>query len=401
MTARSASVSGLPMNIHHSHSSNNPPMIAASSLPSQGFMGPVHPHVPVMLPSTPGPYPLSSAAFSFSSGGLVSLPAAQLWREMKDCLLHMTEIVKRLDVDLNLLRTDDHTHHPHHSQHAHQPQHIPIMPHSPMYHQTHAPHPHHAPNLYQQHGVVVPFGANGDDSVLLRRRFGLGVSDFVKAVIVISTLVRHLSSGSSRSGSVSVNSAEATSRIMTTTAAPMSSSASSSSMVLSTSPSNSRARSGSGADISTMNSMTSTMSSSTTQSTNAADVPQASASSAASLSASASTSSIASGATTVASSDRMAHIQHLSQSRPPQQTSRYPQPQQQQPEVFSRLVVSNVSSLTKITKELTMRMPRSSFRDYLLSSSGGGGGSNGGNGVYGGYGPVGTSILAMRKGSLI
>jgi hypothetical protein len=116
-----------------------------------------------------------------------------------------------------------------------------------------------------------------------------------------------------------------------------------------------------------------------------------------------------------------------------------------QTEIFSRLVMTNVSNLTKITKELTVRMPRSSFRDYVLSqqtfgssssasavavastgpggaggatgghfgmitSAGGGGIPNGGATAHGGaggygygfgYGPAAASILAMRKGSLI
>ncbi|KAF9357876.1 RAM signaling network component [Mortierella sp. AD094] len=226
MTARSASVSGLPSSSYHTISSGGPPHIAASSLPSQGFMssGSIHPHLPLGYgqPSTPGLYSSGPSSFPFPSGGVAAMPASQLWREMKDCLLQMTEIVKRLDLDLTMIKTDDQSCHPHFQQHSYQYQHGQFQSHSQMLHQGHALHPHqqhqqqqqqyHGSSPYQQHGIVqLGSGPGNDEAGILRRRFGMGVSDFVKSVVVISTLVRHLSTSSTSPTS---------SRITATTTAP-------------------------------------------------------------------------------------------------------------------------------------------------------------------------------------
>ncbi|KAG0298730.1 RAM signaling network component [Dissophora globulifera] len=427
MTARSASVSGLPSGPHYSHTTNPTPLIGASSLPSPGFMGgnSIHPHMAVghQPPTTPGYPPSSSSTFPYSSGGIVPLPASQLWHEMKDCLLQMTEIVKRLDLDLTMLRTDDYLHSFHQQNHSYQQG--QFQPHSQMHFQNHAPHPHqlqqHGPSPYLQQSVV-QLASGSEDPNILRRRFGLGVSDFVKSVVVISTLVRQLSSSSSgisKSGSGSAMSSDAGIR----TIGPPTSVGG-----LSTSPSASRTRSGSGVDMSGIN-IPAGVSQSLLSSAHATDLTPNSTAATPSL-ASMSASSSASGAAITASPEKAGQLQSQSSAATQQQSfsrqnssqlPKYPlhsQTQQQQqhssqqPEIFSRLVMTHVSNLTKITKELTVRMPRSSFRDYLLSSSAGGGmmgvasggitATNGGGGSYGfGYGPAGASILAMRKGSLI
>ncbi|KAI7817205.1 RAM signaling pathway protein-domain-containing protein [Gamsiella multidivaricata] len=443
MTARSASVSGLPSSTHHGLSSSSTPFAAASSLPSQGFMGvtSIHPHLPVGHPQATltGLYP-SSMSFPFASGAIAPLPASQLWREMKDCLLQMTEIVKRLDLDLTMLRTDDYSFHPHHQHLSQQYQHGQLSQYSQIHHQNHVPHPHqqqpqqsqqlsqqqqfhHGSAPHQQYSGIQP-GYGADDPNILKRRFGMGISDFVKSVVVISTLVRQLSTSSastSRSGSGSAAAGDTSSKITANATAGVASS--SSSTALSTSPSAPRARSESGADGSNLSTPTAAAVSSAIT-TDVSLNPTAATPSYVSISASSS----ASGAGIISSPEKSAQLQshsgsshQLNHRQPQSQSSKHSQPhQQQQPhqqsEIFSRLVMTNVSNLTKITKELTVRMPRSSFRDYLLSSSAGGGlgggpggapggGTavpNGGNGSYGvTYGPAGSSILAMRKGSLI
>ncbi|KAF9111655.1 RAM signaling network component [Mortierella sp. AM989] len=426
MTARSASVSGLPSSSFHGLSTGGPPNVAASSLPSQGFMssGSVHPHLGYGQPGTPGLYSSTSSSFPFPSGGIAALPASQLWREMKDCLLQMTEIVKRLDLDLTMIKTDDHSYHPHFQQHSYQHQHGQFQSHSQTSHQGHILHPYqqqqqqqyHGSSPYQQHNIAqIGSGPSNDESGILRRRFGMGVSDFVKSVVVISTLVKQLST---------ISTGPTSSKPTTTATAVAVPSSSSPSPSLSTnahstSPSASRTRSGSAADGSglgtpTVTNISSTLSSSvsaTEISPSTYSTLTAAGASATPSSTSLSTSSSGAGVTMTASPEKTAHMQGQSHRQNQNQLTKHPQ---QHAEVFSRLVMTNVSNLTKITKELTMRMPRSSFRDYLLSSSsvptssssaGGGimGVPNGINGSsYGfGYGPAGASILAMRKGSLI
>ncbi|KAF9435762.1 RAM signaling network component [Entomortierella beljakovae] len=402
MTARSASVSGLPSNSFQTTSSVGTPTAAASSLPSQGFMGTnsVHPHLPQGhgLPTTPWLYSSSSSSFPFPTAGVVHLPAAQLWREMKDCLLQMTEIVKRLDLDLTMIKTDDHLYHPHSNHHLYHHQHGQFHPHTQISHQNHIYH-------NQQHGAP-QLGARSttDDIVMLRRRFGMGVSDFFKSVVVISTLIKQLSTNIT-----SPTSSRATSA---TTAVIASSSSSSPSLSTNNPPSSPlvpRTRSGSAVDSSSLNTPTShTNSVLPTSAIGTEILPNLYSTACASITPpSLSASSSAAGAALHASPEKLT----TSQSRQNQSTKPTSQSQQQGSDVFSQHVMTNISNLTKITQELTVRMPRSSFRDYLLSSSSAGGGMgagivgipNGGNiGSHGfGYGPAGASILAMRKGSLI
>ncbi|KAF9167600.1 RAM signaling network component [Actinomortierella ambigua] len=104
-----------------------------------------------------------------------------------------------------------------------------------------------------------------------------------------------------------------------------------------------------------------------------------------------------------AAGSRPTGAESLSQSQPqqpqqpqPQQQQQQPQQPQQQPEVFSRLVLTSVSSLTKITKELTLRLPKSSFRDMMMSQGGGASGGIGGGNSGGGAG--GMSLLGHALG---
>ncbi|KAG0012756.1 sterol homeostasis protein [Entomortierella chlamydospora] len=365
MTARSASISGLPSSSYHTISSSGPPHMAASSLPSQGFMssGSFHTHLPLGYgqPSTPGLYSSGSTSFPFPSGGVAAMPASQLWREMKDCLLQMTEIVKRLDLDLTMIKTDDQSYHPHFQQHSHQYQYGQFQPHSQILHQGHTLHPHqqhHGSSSYQQH--------SNDEAAILRRRFGMGVSDFVKSVIVISTLVRHLSTSSTNPASKIA--------AATTAQAPSSSSPPPSTNAFSTSPSAPRTRSGSAADNPSHSTPPVTNVNPTlTSSASATDISSSSYSTVTAVSAATppstytSASSLSAGATSAVSPEKATQLQSQGHRQNQNQLAKHSQ--QQQPEVFSRLVTNNVSILTKITKELTVRMPRSSFRDYLLSSS--------------------------------
>ncbi|KAG0282144.1 RAM signaling network component [Linnemannia gamsii] len=460
MTARSASVSGLPSSSQQALSSHHSSAFVASSLPTQGFLsqGLVQPH-----------------HYGSQASGLsvTHLPASQLWREMKECLLQMTEIVKRLDLDLTMIRTED-GHHPH----AHQPhQHGHFLPHHQQQHQqNHTPHPHQASGsnaLQTQYGQQHGAGTNLDDPNILRRRFGMGVSDFVKSVVVISTLVRQLSSTASvttsagRSGPGSgfagdgANNSNNNSR--TTTMTTVTTAMTSSTTILSTSPSaprNGSALVGENSNLTTPTTTGATLYSSASHTNDMTTTPPSKAATPQSGSSSIPGSSSATnlGAMSMTGSpDKMSSSMHQptrfqtgnSTTSTTQQQHHQVQQQQSggQTEIFSRLVMTNVSNLTKITKELTVRMPRSSFRDYLLSqqtfgssssasaasaasagatgpggvggatgghfgmiTSAGGGVPNGGAAAHGGaggygysfgYGPAAASILAMRKGSLI
>ncbi|KAG0253205.1 RAM signaling network component [Mortierella polycephala] len=435
MTARSASVSGLPSNSHHGISTGYAPSSLASSLPSQGLIGPssVYPYNysgGQQQPMTPGLYSGLHSSFPLpSSGGSTPVSASHLWREMKDCLLQMTEIVKRLDLDLTMIRTDDYAYLQHHQHHSSYPQQHHHQHYGQYSFHHHIPHPHqlqqqqqqqqqHGHGSHQQHGVV-----GSDDTNILRRRFGMGVSDFVKSVVVISTLVRQLSSTSSSSnaarsnGSVSTPTltGEVTSKVAASSTAIVTAT---SSGVPAASPTAPRARSGSGVDIPSFTTPTSVSASSTVNATDLSLGSNVGPPLPASLEKSQRSQAGQAGQAGQQSQQAQSQNQHQHQHhnhlpRNPQQPQQ--QLSQQQPEIFSRLVMTNVSNLTKITKELTVRMPRSSFRDYLLSSSssstnlisnasagGGVGGSGSNHGTYGyGYGPVGASILAMRKSSLI
>ncbi|KAF9298724.1 RAM signaling network component [Mortierella antarctica] len=458
VTSRSASVS---VGSSGGYVSSNHGTLSSSSLPTQGFLsghGP-HPHFQSshppshLQPGTPGQYSSSPIAYPFVAGNTLNLPASQLWREMRDCLLQMTEIVKRLDLDLTMIRTEDHhpLHHHHHQNHLNHHH----VHHSAYHHPHHHTHGREGPHPYQ-HGVP-PHNLSGpseSDSNALRRRFGMGISDFVKSVVVISTLVRQLSSTGSRSGAGSggtgsfiMGPGDVTTTISTTTTTTVS---------ISATPRVGSAGSGESNHLSPV-----------TGSSNGL-MPESSPESKVS-STSMSASSSTTGLALTASPEKALGSSSYGQqpSHPPSHPYQHPltryqsQPslllaqqhkdqQQQQPEIFSRLVTTNVSNLTKITKELTMRMPRSSFRDLMLPQSSpsahpintsssstslspsgggatGGGGSmmshtnsfagagigsgatsssNGGLGGYGSgsgysYGPAGASILALRKGSLI
>ncbi|KAF9329238.1 RAM signaling network component [Podila minutissima] len=461
VTSRSASVS---VGSSGGYVSSNHGTLSSSSLPSQGFLsgqGP-HPHFQSshppshLQPGTPGQYSSSPIAYPFVAGNTLNLPASQLWREMRDCLLQMTEIVKRLDLDLTMIRTEDH--HPlHHHHQNHLNQHH--VHHSAYHHPHHHTHGREGPHPYQHgvppHNLSVP---SESDSNALRRRFGMGISDFVKSVVVISTLVRQLSStgprsgaGSGGTGSFIMGPGDLSTTISTTTTTTTTT------VSMSATPRVGSAGSGESNHLSPV-----------TGSSNGL-MPESSPESKVS-STSMSASSSTTGLALTASPEKAVGSSSYGQqpSHPPSHPYQHPltryqsqtslllaqqhkdQQQQQQPEIFSRLVTTNVSNLTKITKELTMRMPRSSFRDLMLpqsspsahpiitsssstslSSSGGGamggGGSmmshtnsfagagigsgatsslNGGLGGYGSgsgysYGPAGASILALRKGSLI
>ncbi|KAF9091416.1 RAM signaling network component [Mortierella sp. AD031] len=434
MTVRSASVSGLPsISQQAALSSYHSSAFVASSLPSQGFLS----QGSTLLHHGPQASGLSVA----------QLPASQLWREMKECLLQMTEIVKRLDLDLTMIRTEDPHHHlAHHAHH-----HAQLPPHHQQYQQNHTPHPHQAsgPNSVQpQHGQQHGAGAGSDDPNILRRRFGMGVSDFVKSVVVISTLVRQLSSTASaagRSGSGSnlvgdgSNSNGHNFRTMTSNTTTT---VTTTATILSTSPSAPRAGSATAGDSSNLT--TPTTAGVTLYSSSHANDMNTTPTYKAATPLSGSSIPTSSSATNLGAMSSM-----MMMAGSPEKMTRFQQQQQQQQhnsssqtEIFSRLVMTNISNLTKITKELTVRMPRSSFRDYLLSQQtfggssslattastaghfglitsagggvgpngtgaggvGGGGGAHGGGGGYGysfGYGPATASILAMRKGSLI
>ncbi|KAF9989200.1 RAM signaling network component [Mortierella antarctica] len=428
MTARSVSVSGLPSTTNQhgpastSSSNFNSVSYAASSLPPQGLVGPNSGHQhsiqhSIQQPMTPGLHSATLSSYPFPANGGAAPMTAQLWHELRDCLLQMTEIVKRLDLDLTMIRTDDHPTHFHPHQQNQQQQHLyqqhqqhhhtQFAPHHNGYQQNHIPHPHQMQQSSSTHGAVNS-GFGPDESNILRRRFGLGVSDFVKSVVVISTLVRQLSSSSNRSNGSGSGSGSAIMASSTTTTVTSTSSVA----VLSTSPSAMRTGSvsNSGPDVAAT---------SMTHGNSDMFQDQKRTITPGSISASSS----ASGSALTASPEKI--VQSQQSQHPSQQHghphqhyqhhSRHTQPQQQQqqhPEVFSRLVMTNVSNLTKVTRELTVRMPRSSFREYLLSTSSSqpsfnfvagssaGGGTGHGPGSFG-YGPVGASILAMRKGSLI
>ncbi|KAG0373641.1 RAM signaling network component [Mortierella sp. AD032] len=457
MTARSASVSGLPSSSQQTHSSYHSSAVVASSLPAQGFLsqGTMQSHH-------------GSQATGLS---VAQLPASQLWREMKECLLQMTEIVKRLDLDLTMIRTEDLHYNQSHQFHHHGQ----FPPHHQQYQQNHTPHPHQASgqnSTQSQHGHHGA-GTSSDDSNILRRRFGMGVSDFVKSVVVISTLVRQLSSTASvtatsgryGSGSSLVGDGSGSNNnSRTTTMTTVTTTTSSSTTILSTSPSAPRTGSvlaGDSSNLTTPTTTGATLYSSASHTNNDMTTTTSTPSSKAATPQSGSSIPGSSSATNLGammmtgSPEKMLSSMHnstRSQSGNGTSTTSTQQHQVQQhsnnsgsqTEIFSRLVMTNVSNLTKITKELTVRMPRSSFRDYLLSqqtfgssssaaaaaaaasgatggghfgmitSAGGGvvpngmgavaahGGSNGaGYGYSFGYGPAAASILAMRKGSLI
>ncbi|KAK3806160.1 MAG: RAM signaling pathway protein-domain-containing protein [Linnemannia elongata] len=461
MTARSASVSGLPSISQQALSSHYSSAVVASSLPTQGFLsqGSVQSH---------------HYGSQASGLGVAQLPASQLWREMKECLLQMTEIVKRLDLDLTMIRTEDAHHHSHPSHY----QHGQFTPHhQQQYQQNHTPHPHQALGsnaLQSQHAQQHGTGTSLDDANILRRRFGMGVSDFVKSVVVISTLVRQLSSTASvnagRSGSgssVAGDGGNSSGNSRTTTMTTVTTTTTSSTTILSTSPSaprNGSVLTGDNSNLTTPTTTGATLYSSvshtndmtTTTPSSKAVTPQSGSSS---IPGSSSATNLGAMSMMTGSPEKMSSSMHqpsrfLTGNSTTSTTQHQQQQQQQQQhnnggqtEIFSRLVMTNVSNLTKITKELTVRMPRSSFRDYLLSqqafgsssstsasmagggmgggatgshfgmitSAGGGGVPNGGvgggsaayggaSGGYGysfGYGPAAASILAMRKGSLI
>ncbi|KAF9385275.1 hypothetical protein CPC16_008047 [Podila verticillata] len=461
VTSRSASVS---VGSSGGYVPSNHGTLSSSSLPTPGFLSGhgAHPHFqlshppPHLQPGTPGQYSSSSVTYPFAAGNTLNLPASQLWREMRDCLLQMTEIVKRLDLDLSMIRAEDH--HPlHHPQHHHPVHHHPAAAyHHPQQTPTHH-HPHHGregPHPYQ-HGTAPLYthsGPSESESNTLRRRFGMGISDFVKSVVVISTLVRQLSSTGSRSGTgVGVGSGSGSGSFIMVPAdvstTISSSTTTATTISISATPRVGSAGSGESNHLSTP----------ITGSTNRPLSESSPESKMSSMSASSSATGIAFTASpekTLGSSSSHApsHPHHHPLTRFQSQPSLLPlgqQQQQQQPEIFSRLVTTNVSNLTKITKELTMRMPRSSFRDLMLpqsspsihpintsssstslsssftpgpSSIGGGwsmihpnsyagagisgASSNGTGGGYGSgsgysYGPAGATILALRKGSLI
>ncbi|KAG0033440.1 RAM signaling network component [Podila clonocystis] len=414
-------------------------------------------HPPSHLqPGTPGQYSSSSVAYPFVAGNTLNLPASQLWREMRDCLLQMTEIVKRLDLDLTMIRTEDH--HPVHHHHQNHLSHH--QAHHSAYHHPQTPQSHHHPHLHPhgregphpyQHGVPPSnlSGPSESDSNALRRRFGMGISDFVKSVVVISTLVRQLSSTGSRSGTGSGTSAgsfiigpgEVSTTLSTTTT--------STTVSMSATPRVGSAGSGESNHLSPVTGSSNGLLSESSPESKVASTSMSASSSATGLALTASPEkalgSSSYGQQPAYPPSHPHHHPHtryqsqpslpLAQQQKEQQKEQQQQQQQQQPEIFSRLVTTNVSNLTKITKELTMRMPRSSFRDLMLpqsspsahpintsssttslsSSAGGamgGGGSTmshansfAGAGIGSGsgysYGPAGASILALRKGSLI
>lgn len=457
MTARSASVSGLPSISQQALSSQYSSAVVASSLPTQGFLsqGSVQSHH----------YGSQASGLGL---GVAQLPASQLWREMKECLLQMTEIVKRLDLDLTMIRTEDahhHHSHPSHHQHGQFPPH-----HQQQYQQNYTPHPHQASGsnaLQTQHGQQHGAGTSLDDANILRRRFGMGVSDFVKSVVVISTLVRQLSSTASvnagRSGSGSSfagDGGNSNGNSRTTTMTTVTTTTTSSTAILSTSPSAPRNGSVLTSDNSNLTTPTTTGATLYSSASHTSDMTTTTPSSKAvtpqsgpsSIPGSSSATNLGAMSMMTGSPEKLSSSMHQPSRFQTGNSTTSTQHQQQQQhnnggqtEIFSRLVMTNVSNLTKITKELTVRMPRSSFRDYLLSqqafgssssasaamaggpgggatgshfgmitSAGGGGVPNGGvggsaahGGVIGGYGysfgygPAAASILAMRKGSLI
>ncbi|KAG0338363.1 RAM signaling network component [Podila horticola] len=379
VTSRSASVS---VGSSGGYVSSNHGILSSSSLPTQGFLsghGP-HPHFQSshppshLQPGTPGQYSSSSVAYPFVAGNTLNLPASQLWREMRDCLLQMTEIVKRLDLDLTMIRTEDHhplqlqhqNHLNHHNVH-HSAYHYPQTPQSHHYPQHH-PHGREGPHPYQ-HGMPPHnhTGPSESDSNALRRRFGVGISDFVKSVVVISTLVRQLSSTGSRpgTGSFIVGPGDVSTTVSTTTT--------STTISMSATPRVGSAGSGESNHLSPVTGSSNMPLSESSPESKMPSTSMSASSSATGLALTASPSSYGQ-----PSSHPPSHSHHHPltryQSQPSlplaqQQPKEHKEQQQQQPEIFSRLVTTNVSNLTKITKELTMRMPRSSFRDLMLSQS--------------------------------
>ncbi|GJJ76494.1 hypothetical protein EMPS_08853 [Entomortierella parvispora] len=399
MTTRSASVSAvLPSHrLHQNHHHH-----AASSLPSHGFLGGPLPHHSLQH---------HQGSFSHGLGSVSGAPAPQLWREMKDCLLQMTEIVKRLDLDLTMIRTDDpqHQHHVHTAQgHPHHPyQALSSQQQQQPSQQHQATHPHQHQQLQQaqlqQHGLSMD-----EASVMLRRRFGLGISDFVKSVVVISTLVKELSfnSSSSAPNSAMLRAQSIGSGAAAAVAAAVAL-ANSSSSALSSSPSRNishggmpitqfsrRGGSGSGAEISGM------MASSAPSSHGSLDQhlllqqsPSPRPVGSMTLRSSSSVNSLSSTLGGVSTSpEKMSSLLGHPSQHPRYQNSGQGSSQRQgslvssmpggglgsssgltagstqsTPEIFSRLVSTNVSNLTKITKELTMRMHRSSFREFIMA----------------------------------
>ncbi|KAG0223431.1 RAM signaling network component [Actinomortierella wolfii] len=509
----------------------------SSSLPSGGFLAnggymalgagaaPVHPHS--SHPSHHHHHPNAQHHF-YNHGNntytqlitpLSALPTAtlqnigsgatpaQLWRDMRDSLNQMTEIVKRLDLDLSMLRVEEHHLHGNMPLHGHvglNPYHPHHTPHHTMSGSGAVMHPNHP--HYTPHGAPYTHGIFGgtDEGNALRRRFAASLNDFVKSVVVISTLMKQLSSTitttSGSHGTTAVPSTTAnsttistgttsttttitdptgaagamalahlqrnqsppTSPILMSTATMVSTTSSGRSL---SSPNQRRSKSDSStADIVGGSSTASpsfassmaTMNLGTavealddghkearpsaeidTHETSAITETPASAAAAATVdgtrvvtSAAAGTGAGVAGAAALASRVKAGRSsstsaggdgRHLaatatSASSPvlmPRMTSRSVSmstiaekagkttpgasaslngQQQQSPEIFSRLVLTSVSNLTKITKELTMRMPKSSFRDLVMSHGGSSGGAGAGVGMVNSSGG-GVSLL--------
>ncbi|KAG0327127.1 RAM signaling network component, partial [Podila humilis] len=494
VTSRSASVS--VTSSAGGYVPTNHSTLSSSSLPTPGFHSSYanslfqSTHPPHLQPGTPGQYSSSPVHYPIGTNNTLNLPASQLWREMRDCLLQMTEIVKRLDFDLTMIRTEDHGsnnnnnnnsssnsqashHHPNqHYQHPHHPHHtLTAGHHPPSNHsqqqphqqlqtptQGHVPHAlqshqHHNQNngqnnnaqQQQQQHLVHHQGRDGtypyhpiysgpgseSDSNALRRRFGMGISDFVKSVVVISTLVRQLAStgGQTRSGSfippmgstavvesgdISSNTPQSTT--MTSTSSSTTTTTTTTTTISSTIVSNPLKVGGSHESTTTPtttthgNNLTSTeqtpspepkVSPTTTMSTLSSSTgagltgrvggvgmggsggspekarqpfpsqhPVTRHQSQPALFSTGSASGSTSGSA-LAQQHHHHHHHHQHPSMPPpiQQQHHHQQQTSSTPDIFSRLVTTNVSNLTKITKELTMRMPRSSFRDLMLPQS--------------------------------
>ncbi|KAG0269279.1 RAM signaling network component [Actinomortierella ambigua] len=534
------------------------------------------------------PLPALSTAATLQNIGSGATPT-QLWRDMRDSLNQMTEIVKRLDLDLSMLRVDEYqggggggggVAYVHGGggggMHAHGHGFLPYHPHhvsssggggnsgSVMMHPNH-------PHYPSTPGINGSFSGT-DEGNALRRRFVAGLNDFVKSVIVISTLVKQLSStlsttsslnsttttGATGNNTLTTTTTTTTTTTMTTTtmtamttmttsssaatagATATSTSGTTAAMALAhlqrnqspptspmlkstgttsssrtvSSPSQRRSKSdsstadimgvgsggggggstaatGGGAGASANRSFASSVANMNLEATTgdsasggdhetgttavegdavgrsmvvavtgpgsaAAASAVATAAAAAAAAATTSTATIATRVKAGRSSSTSAggdirhnhhhhhhqHQQHhhlattaspvltprmtsrsvsmstiaekaagtrstgaesLSQSQPqqpqqpqPQQQQQQPQQPQQQPEVFSRLVLTSVSSLTKITKELTLRLPKSSFRDMMMSQGGGASGGVGGGNSGGGAG--GMSLLGHALG---
>ncbi|KAG0225564.1 RAM signaling network component [Actinomortierella wolfii] len=509
----------------------------SSSLPSGGFLAnggymalgagatPVHPHS--SHPSHHHHHPNAQHHF-YNHGNntytqlitpLSALPTAtlqnigsgatpaQLWRDMRDSLNQMTEIVKRLDLDLSMLRVEEHHLHGNMPLHGHvglNPYHPYHTPHHTMSGSGAVMHPNHP--HYTPHGAPYAHGIFGgtDEGNALRRRFAASLNDFVKSVVVISTLMKQLSSTitttSGSNGTTAVPSTTANSTTITTgttsttttitdptgaagamalahlqrnqspptspilmsTATMVSTTSSGRSL---SSPNQRRSKSDSStADIVGGSSTASPSFASSMATMNlgtavealddghkearpsveidtheTSAITESPASAAATTvdgtrvvtSAAAGTGAGVAGAAALASRVKAGRSsstsaggdgRHLaatatSASSPvltPRMTSRSVsmstiaekagkttpgasaslngQQQQQSPEIFSRLVLTSVSNLTKITKELTMRMPKSSFRDLVMSHSGSSGGAGAGVGMVNSNGG-GVSLL--------